>query len=85
MTHVLAGPYCSYQLSMLGAEVIKVENPKGDMTRTWGGDALGWAEFSGATRAVEVLKKMDWHLPAIRRKYLKLLPNWTLGRKRSLR
>ena len=57
MTHVLAGPYCSYQLSMLGAEVSKVENPKGDMTRTWGGDALGWAEFSGATRAVEVLKK----------------------------
>ena len=40
VTHVLAGPYCSYQLALLGADVIKVEPPtKGDIARTIGPQA----------------------------------------------
>ncbi|MFN4090365.1 MAG: CaiB/BaiF CoA transferase family protein [Alphaproteobacteria bacterium] len=34
-SQVLAGPFCTFQLGLLGAEVIKVENPKGgDQART---------------------------------------------------
>ncbi|MFI6647548.1 CaiB/BaiF CoA transferase family protein [Streptomyces sp. NPDC050529] len=40
LTNVLAGPYCSYHLMLLGAEVIKIERPgQGDLARNLGPDS----------------------------------------------
>lgn len=40
LTNVLAGPYCSYQLMLLGAEIVKIEAPgHGDLARQLGPDA----------------------------------------------
>ncbi|NUT35414.1 MAG: CoA transferase [Hamadaea sp.] len=40
LTNVLAGPYCTYQLMLYGAEVVKVEVPgSGDLARQLGPDA----------------------------------------------
>ena len=41
-TRVLAGPYCTMQLGDLGAEIVKVENPKGgDDSRAFRPPAMG--------------------------------------------
>ena len=59
-TQVLAGPYASYQLALLGAEVTKIERREGeDMRRTplsreWAerGMAPGWMAVNGNKRSL---------------------------------
>ena len=43
VTNVLSGPFCGYQLGLLGAEIIKVEAPDGDLARQLGANP-SWNE-----------------------------------------
>lgn len=50
LTNVLSGPYATYQMAMLGAEVIKVENPReGDLARKLGASTELNAEMLGTS------------------------------------
>ncbi|HQS96259.1 MAG: CoA transferase [Novosphingobium sp. 17-62-19] len=50
LTNVLSGPYATYQMAMLGAEVIKVENPReGDLARKLGASPALNAEMLGTS------------------------------------
>ncbi|MEH1127092.1 CaiB/BaiF CoA transferase family protein [Micromonospora sp. CPCC 206061] len=59
LTNVLAGPYCSYQLMLLGAEVVKIEKPgHGDLARRLGPEpALNKAAIGASFLAQNAGKK----------------------------
>ncbi|MBT2617235.1 MULTISPECIES: CaiB/BaiF CoA-transferase family protein [unclassified Bacillus (in: firmicutes)] len=41
LSRILSGPYCTMILADMGADVIKIEAPQGDDTRTWGPPFIG--------------------------------------------
>ena len=50
VTNVLAGPFCSFQLVLMGAEVIKIEQPgSGDLARRLGADPIENGKLMGAS------------------------------------
>ncbi len=74
LSRVLGGPYCTQILGDHGADVIKIEPPDGDETRTWGppfheGSA---AYFEGANRNKRSMT-LDLNQPADRQRLLVLL------------
>lgn len=68
---VLAGPYCGMLLADLGAEVVKVEPPDGDMMRQWPPISEGYSEnfasINRNKRSVVLDLKNPEHKQAARR------------------
>lgn len=58
MSRVLAGPFAGRMLCDLGADVVKLEPPDGDITRIWGADIAGirgyYAQQNAGKRNVSV-------------------------------
>ncbi|SFJ44428.1 Crotonobetainyl-CoA:carnitine CoA-transferase CaiB [Bosea sp. OK403] len=78
LSNVLAGPFCGYNLSRMGAEVIKVENPNGgDLARRLGADPAMAAKLLGlsfvAVNAGKQSIALDLKTPGGKEVFLRLV------------
>jgi len=63
LTNVLAGPFCCYQLAVIGADVIKVEVPgSGDLARQLGADPALNARLMGTSFLAQNAGKCSFSL-----------------------
>src|ERR1700688_185602 len=70
MTHMVMGPTCGMVLAQLGAEIIKVEPPQGDKTRSLGGMGISFFPlFNRGKRSVV----LDFAKPADRETWDRML------------
>ncbi len=87
LTRILAGPLCGMMLGDLGADVIKVEPPNGDDTRTWGppfieGEAAYFLGLNRNKRSIALnmaVKPGQAVLAALIKKSDVLIDNFKLG------
>lgn len=66
LTHVMAGPFCTYRLALLGADVVKIEPRAGDVFREYraqdpvlGGDSAVFVGVNAGKRSVALNLKDD--------------------------
>ena len=62
-SRVLAGPFAGRMLSDLGADVVKIEPPDGDVTRLWGRDIAGLPGYYHQQNAGKRNICMDLRVP----------------------
>jgi crotonobetainyl-CoA:carnitine CoA-transferase CaiB-like acyl-CoA transferase len=87
LTRILAGPLCGMMLGDMGADVIKIEPPNGDDTRTWGppfveGEATYFLGLNRNKRSLVLnmgVKQGQQILADLARKSDVLLDNFKLG------
>jgi crotonobetainyl-CoA:carnitine CoA-transferase CaiB-like acyl-CoA transferase len=78
LTNVLTGPFCCYLLAQLGADVVKVEHPRGgDLARQLGADPALNARLMGASFLAQNAQKrsiaLDLKHPEGKRALLRLV------------
>src|SRR5579864_3775083 len=72
MSRALAGPFAGRMLSDLGADVVKVEPPDGDITRLWGKVVAGLPGYYHQQNAGKRDISIDLRAPGARELVLEL-------------